>query len=373
MKLLINASNIRKSGALQVTLSFLEEIKAFSQYEYHVVMSNDVSRQIIKEKYTANFTFYNISLAPPISKDFFKGLKTLQKLEQLVLPNCVFSIFGPTYWRPKSPHLVGFAYPWIINPDSLFIQSLPIITRFKNTLQNIFKGYFIKRDADLHVVETEDVKKRMIKYLDIRADKIKVVNNTINHHYNQYRRDNIETSYNEGSFHLITISSNFTHKNLKIINDIDKELKLLGVTNVVFYVTLPPTDFIYLFGNNPNIKNLGVVPASKCPEIYANSHAMLLPTLLECFSATYPEAMIMGVPILTSNLDFAKDICKDAALYFKPDDGKDIAQQILLLRNNKSLRNDLIKKGVKRLKEFPNSYERAKAYIEIAETLANNP
>lgn len=35
-----------------------------------------------------------------------------------------------------------------------------------------------------------------------------------------------------------------------------------------------------------------------------------MPTVLEVFSATYPEAM--ALPIVTSDLDFARDICDNA-------------------------------------------------------------
>ena len=65
-----------------------------------------------------------------------------------------------------------------------------------------------------------------------------------------------------------------------------------------------------------------------CPKLYNQADAMFLPTLLETFSASYPEAMKMERPILTSDLDFAKDICGDAALYFNPLDSYDIANKI---------------------------------------------
>ena len=45
---------------------------------------------------------------------------------------------------------------------------------------------------------------------------------------------------------------------------------------------------------------------------------MILPTLLESFSATYIEAMFHGKTILTSDLDFARDVCGEAAFYFDP-------------------------------------------------------
>lgn len=55
---------------------------------------------------------------------------------------------------------------------------------------------------------------------------------------------------------------------------------------------------------------------------------MFLPTLLECFSASYPEAGFMKVPIFTSDLSFAKTICGEGAFYFNPMDCKNIASVI---------------------------------------------
>ena len=39
---------------------------------------------------------------------------------------------------------------------------------------------------------------------------------------------------------------------------------------------------------------------------YLISDIILLPTLLECSSATYPEAMIAGKPIVTTDFDFSR-------------------------------------------------------------------
>jgi glycosyltransferase involved in cell wall biosynthesis len=67
-----------------------------------------------------------------------------------------------------------------------------------------------------------------------------------------------------------------------------------------------------------SIFNVGWLTLSECIDWYNRSDIVFLPTLLETFSATYLEAMRMGRPIVTCDLDFARDICKDAAAYFPP-------------------------------------------------------
>ena len=57
---------------------------------------------------------------------------------------------------------------------------------------------------------------------------------------------------------------------------------------------------------------------------------MFLPTFLECFSASYAEAMLMKKPIITSNLGFAQNVCKDAAVYFDPCNPEDIIDKIFV-------------------------------------------
>jgi glycosyltransferase involved in cell wall biosynthesis len=96
---------------------------------------------------------------------------------------------------------------------------------------------------------------------------------------------------------------------------------------------------------------------------------MFLPTLLECFSASYAEAMQLNKPIITSDMGFAHTVCKDAALYVNSMDADDIASKIIELSTSYELQQDLVSKGVKRLEVFGSSHDRAKRYLEICEAL----
>src|SRR5690606_2095256 len=97
MKILINTSNLKKGGALQVAHSFLSEIKEIKEHEFHVVLSSTLSNQINPREYYENFIFYSYS----IKTTFFKALigkdKFLSNLENTISPDCVFTVFGPAY------------------------------------------------------------------------------------------------------------------------------------------------------------------------------------------------------------------------------------------------------------------------------------
>jgi glycosyltransferase involved in cell wall biosynthesis len=115
--------------------------------------------------------------------------------------------------------------------------------------------------------------------------------------------------------------------------------------------------------------NTGQVKVEEGASLYQECDAMFLPTLLECFSASYAEAMKLQKPIITSDMGFAHTVCKEAALYVNPMDANDIALKLIELSTSHKLQQDLVTKGVKRLEVFGSSQDRAKRYLEICEAL----
>ena len=77
--------------------------------------------------------------------------------------------------------------------------------------------------------------------------------------------------------------------------------------------------------------------------------------------------MRMEVPILTSDIGFARGLCADAAEYFNPIDPQDIANKIHELSMDKSRIFTLVENGKRRLRSFDNNEMRIKKYIEILE------
>ena len=158
---------------------------------------------------------------------------------------------------------------------------------------------------------------------------------------------------------------------MEIINDITKRLVERNVQDIRFIVTLDDFNYDRLFKNNQYVINVGYTKPQDCPSLYANSDAMFLPTLAECFSASYPEAMKMQVPIITSDLPFAHSICKNAAIYVNPFDADEICDKIITLKDSESLKKQLINFMNIRFADFPNASERCKNYLTICNELYN--
>jgi len=369
MKLIINTSNLHGGGGTQVGFSFIHECIKFPENEYSVFLCPQLSNEIDLKKFPSNFDFYNFPNPPSPSINGLSVIKKLAELEKQINPDCVFSIFGPTYWTPKSKHLMGFANGHFLYSEFDFFKRLSIIERVQWRILSIAKRFFFLKNANYYHVETEDARSRLAKYLSCSLDSIYTVSNTYNSVYNSTIPElaKILPLRTEDEFRLVCISAYYSHKNLEILNKVIPLLFENGFSNIKFVLTIDQNIYTSKFSElaKQQIMNIGPILIDNCPQLYSECDAMFLPTLLECFSANYPEAMKMRKPILTSNLSFAIDVCADAALYFNPLDERDIFKTIINIFNNKPLHNELILRGIKRLKSFNSAEERALKYIEI--------
>ncbi len=378
MNILINTSNLYVGGGVQVALSLINEIKNFKDnYRYIVILSPVIENQLDVCSFPQNVDFYIIEKSPASLKSRMRIIKKLNEIENAVNPDIVFTVFGPAYWKPKAVHLTGFADGWVYNQNSIAYKRLSFIKNVKRRLYNIYKISHLKKESAFFIIETNDAKDKFIKIFDINSSKVFVVGNTHSDVFSDktlLERNNknfIELpEREENEFRFVYISHNHPNKNLILIKKI---LPFLDKVNVKFILTIDNRSYNNIFGQyEKKIINVGPINQKACPSIYQQADALFAPTLLETFSASYPEAMIMRIPILTSEYSFAKDLCKDAAIYFNPLDPRDAVEKIFKIVNSKELQNEKIRKGLERVKEFETSESRAKKYIRICEEIVLN-
>ena len=376
MKVIINVSNLYVGGGVQVAISFINELKFITnKNEYHIFLSHPVNKQIEKKLFSSNFNFYLIRKSIASLKTRQITVNQLDKLEKNINPDIIFTLFGPSFWKPKSKTLMGFADPWILNQHSIAYDKLKFFDKILRKFHNIYKIYYLKNEAEYFVLETNDAKKKLRDLLKISERKIYVVGNSYSDVFNN---KNLLSNKNKSfitlpkketnEFRLMLISHNYIHKNLKIIRDL---VPLLKSYKVKFILTIKEKEFDEMFFDlKDHVFNLKPIKLNSCPSVYSQCDALFLPSLLEVFSASYVEAMKMQKPILTSNYSFAKDICGKAALYFDPLNAKDIAKKIRKLINDKKLQYNLIKNGNIQISKFETPKSRAEKYLKILDKLS---
>ena len=377
MKLIINTTTLSASGATQVSTSFIYECLKFPENDYHILTSPTVEQQINKSDFPAHFHFYSIPNHPLYGWKGFKSRKLIRKLAEDIHPDVVFSVFGPSWWTPKVPHLQGYAYPYYVYPESPVYEKLSFIQKLKIDFFKAIHLKFLDKNGDHYVSETDDVSRRFENLMKKPNKKYYTVTNTVNNFFIEYKKNkvinkNILPEKKENEFRFLSLCTYHFHKNLNILNEVIPILnKELPHNQIKFIFTISAEDFEMHFTEEAkkSIINIGRVPVKDCPQLYEESDALFLPTLLECFSANYPEAMLMERPILTSNLSFATEVCGNAAKYFDPISPPEIVALIIELVSNKELQAELILNGKEKLKDFDDSFTRAKKYLDICKNI----
>jgi glycosyltransferase involved in cell wall biosynthesis len=364
MKLFVNTTNLKQGGSLQVSASVISEFVNFTEHEYHIFLSPQLAAILDKAAFPANFHFYDFSFNPISSVSSLLSFRwKMNSYERQLKPDFVLTIFGPALWKPKAPHLLGFANGLYLYDKSKFIQEIWLNTPLKRlyfyTRRSILLGQ-LKKEATLLWTETGFAQGEISKALSFPKERIAVISNTYGPAYEAYPKRDRQAQSGQ-PFTFLYLTADYPHKNLDLFNTLLPILKERGV-NCRFRLTLLPEVFKARFPgyqDEPMLENIGPLPPDKGPEAYDVADALFFPSFIETFSANYPEAMVMRRPILTSDLPFAHDICMDAALYFDPFNPNDAASAIEKLVNDAGLRDDLVNKGLQRLAQFGTAKQRA--------------
>ena len=101
-----------------------------------------------------------------------------------------------------------------------------------------------------------------------------------------------------------------------------------------------------------HVKFLGYVPHRDMPLLFGHATVFVFPSLLEACGTVLIEALACGTPILCCRRRPMADICGDAAVLFEGEDPADIADKMLEVVLDPSLRQTLSRRAVERATQF---------------------
>lgn len=368
MNILINASNIKRGGGIQVVDSICRYLKCYPEHLFIVILSSSlvyISKFLRSQR---NVKFFTYDIRNSLQTLFCGRDRFLDSIVSEEHVDCVLTIFGPSRWNPRCHHVSGFARPHLIFPESPFYARMSWLERLRSNVSNYLIRYLFIRSTKTFYSENTWVSERLMSRFP------GTFCYTVTNYYNQiFDEPQGWTTYSLPSFAGITIlnvGANYPHKNLQITKTIAKIFrKKYPDIKIRFVLTLTPDEFSVPDDIKYMFLLIGKVNISECPSLYEQADVMLQPSLLECFSATYPEAMRMEVPIVTTDLEFARGLCGDSALYYSPLSAEDASEKILEIINNPHIARRLTEAGKEQLKKFDTYEDRSRKLIELCEKI----
>lgn len=125
------------------------------------------------------------------------------------------------------------------------------------------------------------------------------------------------------------------------------------------------TEFYMDVGITYDVKDL-----RELPKLYNAADLFVFPSFYEGFGLPPLEAMACGCPVITSNTSSLPEVVGDAGIMVDPHDVEGLADATHKILNNDGLKQDMIKRGLKRAKMF--SWERcARETLDVYEDVYN--
>lgn len=362
---LINASNLHNGGGVQVAISFIYELSLMidKNLNYlHIITSKQVDEGLKR----LNTELYRFGSYEVINT---YGLQALRSGLNKRIKNyeLVFTIFGPNYLRvrPKK-NIVGFAQPWIINFDNPISQNLSLLTRKKLWMKFNLQWLFFLR-SDHYIVELEHVKEKLHHIKKVPNRHISVVYNTVSSIYKHKKKwTPIDLNKTKGCLYLGIVTRDYPHKNLDVLPKVAQALEVNHNLPVHFYTTLDEDEWSKrntFF--KEHVSTVGYLSPEECPSFYEQIDGVIFPSLLECFSATPLEALVMEKPLFASDRGFVRDVCQDYAIYVDPLNANDIALKIANYFQSDKIDKVKLKKAKEHAFNFSSAKGRAENYLKI--------
>jgi glycosyltransferase involved in cell wall biosynthesis len=220
------------------------------------------------------------------------------------------------------------------------------------------------------IAVSEFTKNDIIKLLKVSADKIKVVYEGVDLP-KVPSLDANQTLLNlgiKGNF-IMYVGSAYPHKNLEKLAEAfaldhkenpDIQLVLAGRLNF-FYQRLK--DSIKAQIDSGEVVLTDYLSDEQLAILYAHAKAYVFPSLIEGFGLPPLEAQSYGLPVVSSNRSCLPEVLGEGAVYFNPEDIREMADKINSVLHDESLRQKLIVSGHENLKKY--------SWQKMAEEISN--
>ena len=369
VRLLVNAATITVGGGVQAAVSFIEYAARLGSAGplFAAIVSEAVHKGLPGEM-RSDPRIKVLSVSPAKLVRGMLARKEILELEGTFRPHVVYSIGFPSYVKFQAPEVGRYTNGWEICDFSLATKTLTLGERISRDIRSYYRRYWA-RYARYFETQTEIARQGIIQKLNVRSDRILVLPNSVNHRFLTAGRC-LERNTPNKPARVFCLSAGYRHKNLCIIGKVAEILARRYNITCKFILTLPRKDWSPIASDAERrgvlsyLDNIGPLTLDQCVEQYKLADCLFLPTLAEIFSVTYLEAMAMKVPIITTDLDFAHDVCRDAAVYYDPLSAEAAASAIHSVLTDLSKWKDYIERGERRLRNFPDQETKYRILID---------
>lgn len=226
---------------------------------------------------------------------------------------------------------------------------------------NKYTAKFLAK-AKVVVTVSEFSKQDICNQYKIEQDKVHVTYNATNPVFQpmEYEeKEKIKQQYTDGCEYFIFTGTIHPRKNLinllrafSVFKKKQSSNMKLVITGRMTWKTEEFTKLLNTFKFRNDVRLTGYISKKELAGLVGSAYAMVYPSFFEGFGVPPLEALQCHVPAIVSRNSAMPEVGADAYLYVNPESFEDIAQKMMLLYKDETLRNKLVENGQQRLALF---------------------
>lgn len=196
--------------------------------------------------------------------------------------------------------------------------------------------------------------------LKLPLGKSRVIYHGVSECFRKVGQERARTENDWADGHVLVVASVRSHRDFptlfrawrRVLNHIEqRRLLIVGpILERSYYRSL--TALLHELRIADVVTFLSTVPNEGMPELYRRAACLVLPSYVETFGLPLVEAMACRVPVITSDIPVAREICGEAACYYRLEDADDLANQLLHVLSVHEVRRTLVDRGSERVQRF---------------------
>ena len=258
-------------------------------------------------------------------------------------------MFGPNYFLPRL--LSAVARRRVITVHDLTYKCFPELLQVE-TLRNLERH--MTREvalADAIICVSNSTRDDLLRLYEVDPRRAITIHSGVNIPATGDRRPATDLPQR----YILFVSTIEPRKNLDVLLDAFESLRARGAYDGALVITGRigwKSERIAARLRRPGIHHLDYVRASELEAVYQRAEVFVFPSLYEGFGFPLLEAMALGVPAIAARSSSLPEIGGDAALYFEPNDARELERLITSVIADPALRAEMIARGRARAAAF---------------------
>ena len=313
MKILIDSVYLNSFGGKELLNLIVSDLKGKSK-EIDFFYLLDKRNKSIADNLNYEFCSPNIR----DRKKFYK--KNLNHFDKII---CLANVPPPVSIKNKTV-IILFHNALLLE----WTNSISLFSNIKNFIKNKYIHFSILKNYTW-VVQTELMKKKLIKSYDISMNNIRIypLFRTINHEYKKKKSKN--------SINILCVSSESPHKMNNNLLKAFTEAKYALKYEVILSLTINKKN-IKPLKENKKVVFLGNLTKDEINYQYSISDFLIFPSVIESFGLPLVEATFFKLKIIASNSEYVNYVVKPS-LTFNPNSVDSIKKTIEKVVNLNSI------------------------------------